>query len=159
MLGICLFKSLANNPIVIEMKTTRSVVIIFCLILTNMCMASYALFVEYFQSGYEVKHQILQLKKNLTQAQLQKKIVEHQLLDLEQSVATVLPAKKQMIAERWNTRALHMSDQLRSPASINSLDLTEVLFERGKKFFTQGKFSAAYREFENIRDQFPSSDR
>src|SRR5687768_4090075 len=109
------------------MKIPRSVFLIFCLILTNLCVAAYALFVGHFQSGYEIKHQIHQLENQLSQVQINKKIVENRLLDLEQSVAEVLPAKKKMIAERWSLRSLNMSDQLRSPASLRPIDLTETL--------------------------------
>lgn len=141
------------------MKIPKSLFLIYCLILTNISVLAYASFVKYFQSGYEIENQIHHLESRLARTQFQKKIVENQLLDLQQTVAEVLPSKKKMVAEGWGTRALHISEQLRLPANLPPLDLTEIIFERGKKLFTQGKFTQAYREFESIREKYPSSDR
>lgn len=141
------------------MRVPKSLFIIYCLILTNVLAASYATFVEYFQSGYEIKGQIHRLESKIKNLDTQKKVVENRLIDLEQTVAEVLPSQSKMIADRWDTRSVALSQQLRSPASLHPINLSQAVFERGKKYFSQGKYNLAFREFENVREKYPTSDR
>ena len=141
------------------MRVPKSIFIIFCLILTNVLAASYATFVQYFQSGYEIKSQIHRLEAKVRAIDTEKKVAENRLLDLEQTVAQVLPNQKKMIADRWDFRSVSLSEQLRSPASLHPINLSQAYFERGKKYFSQGKYGMAFREFESVREKYPTSDR
>ncbi len=132
---------------------------IYCLFLTNLWMIGYASFVRYFQSGQELKQHVEILKSQINRVQFEKRVVDHQLLDLQQTVAAVLPSQQSMIAKQWNARAIGLSEQLRRPASLKSVNLSEFYFEKGKKYFSQGKFKSAQKEFVRVQDQFPSSDR
>ena len=46
---------------------------------------------------------------------------------------------------------------LRAPASIEQLDFSAVILERGKKYFSSGKYEVAGKEFEKLKNQFPAS--
>lgn len=140
-------------------KIPRPLFLVFCLFLTNLLIMAYAGFVRYFQSGYEVKKQVQVLEGELSRSQFEKRVVHNQLLDLQQTIAEVMPSQEKMIASKWAPRALDLSQQLRSPASVKPLNLSRLYFEKGKKFFNEGKYKLAQRQFEALQEQFPTSDR
>lgn len=141
------------------MKIPRSFFLVYCLFLTNLWMLGYASFVRHFQSGQEMKHHIGILKSQVSRSQFEKRVLDHQLLDLQQTVAEVLPNLQTMIAKQWSSRALGLSDRLRKPASIKPVNLSDFYFEKGKKYFSEGKFKSAQKEFLRVQEQFPTSDR
>ena len=146
------------------MRIPKSFFLIYCLVLTNLLTAGYAVFIQYFQSGYEIKQQIVNLEKKIERTEFENRVAQNQILDLQQTMAETLPPEKKMIAEQrinsqWKGRAFSLSQQLREPASIKKIDLSGVYFEKGKKLFTQKKYHMAFKEFEALKEKFPLSDR
>lgn len=140
-------------------KIPQGFFLVYGLILTNLWVAGYTLFVHYFQSGHEYQFQIKQLESQVEKLQENQKNLLTQLMDFKQTVAEVMPAKSQMIAEKWNPKAISLSENIRRPASIQPVDLSGVYFEKGKRFFNEGKYSLALREFQELSEKFPLSDK
>ncbi len=110
-------------------------------------------FSAYFNSGWEFKREAQVLKQKLEDSEFRVSLIQHQMKDLEQTVAAVIPNEK--LAKSETFRDLGLS--LRAPASIRPMDLSAVRLEKGKKYFTAGKYEVASREFEKIKNEFPSS--
>jgi TolA-binding protein len=135
------------------MRRSNQVFYIFCLVLTTGISWAYFLFAGYFNSGWEDKREIAQLKESLEDSQFQVAMLNHQMKDLEQTVASVLPAEK--IAKNYPFDSLMKT--LRAPASIPAMDLSSVVFERGSKFYNEKKYNLAITEFKKLIEQYPSS--
>lgn len=135
------------------MRRLNQIFYVVCLLITTGMLWTYFTFAQYFNSDWESKKEISQLKNELEDSYFRISLMQHQMKDLEQSVAVAIP--KNNIAKHKELNNLMFT--LRAPASIQPLDLSNVIFEKGKKNFAEGKFSAAVAEFNRIKDQYPSS--
>ncbi len=135
------------------MRSWNQVFIIFCLTLTTGILWSYTEFNGYFNSGWELKRDAKILKEKLDDSEFRVSLLQHQMKDLEQTVAGVISKEKLKTSDTFHDLGL----SLRAPASIEHLDFSAVTLERGKKYFSSGKYEVATKEFEKLKTQFPSS--
>ena len=135
------------------MRSWNQIFIIFCLTLTTGILWSYMEFSSYFNSGWEYKREAKILQEKLEDAEFKASLLQHQMTELEQTVADVIPKEKLTSVDTFRDLGLN----LRAPASIQPLDFSAVLLEKGKKHFSSGKYEVASREFEKLKNQFPSS--
>jgi tol-pal system protein YbgF len=135
------------------MRRFNQVFYIICLTITTGLLWTYFTFAQHFNSDWESKQEIASLKKDLDDSYFRISLLHHQMKDLEQSVAAVIPKKN--YARNKNIQNLMFT--LRAPASIQPLDLSNVYFEKGRKNFLEKKFSAAIDDFTKIKEQYPSS--
>lgn len=135
------------------MRSWNQIFFIFCLSLTTGILWAYMEFSSYFNSGWEHKREAQILQEKLEDSEFQVSLLQHQMKDLEQTVAAVISKEKLAKSEVYRDLGLN----LRAPASIEPLDFSAVLLEKGKKYFSAGKYDVASREFEKLKNQFPSS--
>jgi tol-pal system protein YbgF len=135
------------------MRSSNHIFFTFCLTLTTGILWAYFIFAGYFNSGWEYKQEAQTLQENLDDSRFQVALLQHQMRDLEQTVASVLPTQKLAKNKTFDNLML----TLRAPASIPSLDLSSVILEKGKKYFADGKFTQAGEEFQKLKEQYPSS--
>lgn len=135
------------------MRSWNQVFIIFCLTLTTGILWSYGEFAGHFNSGWELKRDVQVLNEKLNDSEFRVSLLQHQMKDLEQTVAGEIPKGKLNKSDKMYDLGL----SLRAPASIEPLDFSAVVLERGKKYFTAGKYDVAGKEFEKLKNQFPSS--
>ena len=110
-------------------------------------------FSGYFNSGWELKREAKILQEKLEDSEFRASLLQHQMKDLEQTVASEISKEKLNRSETFRDLGLN----LRAPASIEQLDFSAVILERGKKYFSSGKYEVAGKEFEKLKNQFPAS--
>ena len=137
------------------MKNQNSLFLVFCLSLTVGLVAVYALFVGHFNGaqGYEIK--LMSMEKQIEKERFSNAMLTYQLKDFQQTVAQVLPDNKTLQAKY---ELKNLASSVRMPASEDAIDLSSVMFEKGKKFFTSQSYDKAIREFNNLADKYPLSN-
>lgn len=136
------------------MKNSNSAFIIFCLILTIACLAGYNKFVAYFGTHNELEVRVVELEKELEQQRAENKFLVYQLKDFQQAVAAILPEHQDKISSYAQK---NLADAVRLPASESKIDLSPALMEKGKSFFSAGKYEKALGEFAKVKENYPLS--
>ena len=136
------------------MKNQNSIFMIFCLSLTVGLIAVFSYFVQYFNNGKQYQARVAQLQKNIEQQRLSNTKLSYQLRDFQQTVAQFLPENKALQAKLDEK---NLASAIRMPASEQKLDLSSVVFERGKRFFSEKDYDRAIKEFRKISDEYPLS--
>lgn len=136
------------------MRNQNSFFIIFCLSLTVAFMALYAVFAGYFDGRQQYELRLSKLQKQVEKEKFNSTLLSHQLKDFQQSVAQVLPNSKTLQA-KYELR--NLASTVRRPASEDSLDLSSVLYEKGKKFFNNQNYDQAIKEFYGLIEKYPLS--
>ncbi len=136
------------------MRNSNSAFIIFCLILTIACLAGYNKFVAYFGTHNELEVRVVELEKELEQQKAENKLLTYQLKDFQQAVAAMLPEHQDKISSYTQK---NLADAVRLPASDSKIDLSSALMEKGKSFFSAGKYDKALGEFAKVKENYPLS--
>ncbi|WP_374073300.1 tol-pal system YbgF family protein [Bdellovibrio bacteriovorus] len=136
------------------MKNQNSLFVVFCLCLTVGFVGAYAAFVGHFNGHDQYELRLSQLQKQVEKEKFNNALLTYQLKDFQQTVAQVLPDDKKLQA---NYELRNLSAVVRSPASEASLDLSSVLYEKGKKFFNNKDYDKAIKEFYGLLDKYPLS--
>ncbi|WP_295900755.1 outer membrane protein assembly factor BamD [uncultured Bdellovibrio sp.] len=136
------------------MKNQNSLFVVFCLCLTVGIMAAYAGFVGHFNGHDQYELRLAQLQKQVEKEKFNNALLTYQLKDFQQSVAQVLPDDKKLQA---NYELRNFAAVVRSPASEDAIDLSAVLYEKGKKYFNDKDYDKAIKEFNGLLDKFPLS--
>lgn len=127
----------------------------FCLALVTGLVFFYGEVREYFSPAQFYKLKLTQAEKDVVREHLKTQMALAQLQDYQVSVAQVLP---QSLPQGNDS----VSFQLRSIASVNTpslnrLDTSSVILERGKALFREQKFPEAQLAFQELIKKFPSS--
>lgn len=136
------------------MRNQNSFFIAFCLSLTLGLVSVYAVFVGYFNGHKQYELSLADLRMQIDKEKLNNSLLTYQLKDFQQTVAQVLPDNKKLQA---NYELRTLASIVRIPASVESLDLSGVYFEKGKKFFAEKDYDKAIQEFYSLLDKFPLS--
>ncbi len=139
------------------MRSSNSLFLIVCLSITVGLLWGYNEFTSYFNQGKEYQLQVLQLEKKLEREEFNQALLRNQLVDFQQSVAVILPPNSQIRNEMANYELKNFAGSLRVPASVAQLDMSGVLFEKGKKLFKEQKYEKAIKEFRKVLDDYPLS--
>lgn len=94
------------------------------------------------------------LKRDMKTADLQKSLVEEQLWDYQQSVASLL-GDSQHRPQNW--AQMNLLTQVRSPASVEGFDRSGELMASAKENFNRGEYSKAAEGFSQLLGQYPVS--
>ncbi|MBX2986542.1 MAG: hypothetical protein KF802_01475 [Bdellovibrionaceae bacterium] len=140
------------------MKSRNGFFLVTCLSITAGLLFFYSQFIVYFSENSEDKAISEQYARELREEKFRRTLAETRLRDFSQEVAQILPkdAARQMAKEDYATR--NLASVLRSAAD-REIDLSGVLFERGKKFFADKKFKEAAKEFARLTEEYPLSER
>lgn len=138
------------------MKNSSFLFVITCLSIAVGALGGYSVFLNYFGQGHELQAQIRQLENKFHQEQFKNNLLSYQLQDLQQTVAMILPQDKVQLAQ-LPPEAKGLSSALRRPASEQKIDLSGVIFEKGKAAFKERKFEDAIRLFKQVVTEFPVS--
>ncbi len=122
------------------MRNQNSFFVIFALSLTAGLLGVYSVFVGHFNGQQVYEYKISALQKQVEKERFQQALLSYQLKDFQQSVAQVLPDNKTLQA---NYELNTLATAVRAPASSAALDLSGVIFARGKKFFQNKDFDKA----------------
>ncbi len=136
------------------MKNSNSLFVVFCLCLTVGLLAVYVTFLGHFNGRQEFEIKLTSLQKEVDQERLQNSRLSYQIKDFQQSVAQLMPAENKLIA-KYDLKTF--SAVVRSPASDAAIDLSGVLFERGKRYFNNQDYDRAIKEFQNLGERYPLS--
>ncbi len=136
------------------MKNQNSLFVVFCLCLTVGLMGAYAVFVGHFNGHKEYELRLATLQRQVDQERFNNSLLTYQLKDFQQTVAQVLPDNKALQA---NYELKNLASVVRTPASESALDLSGVIYEKGKRFFNEKSYSSAIKEFEKLITQYPLS--
>lgn len=136
------------------MKNQNAVFLIFSLCLTIVLVSAYSLFVGYFNGHEQYEARLAQLEKQVEKERFANSMLTYQIKDFQQTVAQVLPDNKKLQAhyEMKNLAAV-----VRAPASDEAVDLSGVLFAKGKRYFNGQEYDKAIREFSQILQKYPLS--
>lgn len=136
------------------MKNQNAFFIVFCLSLTVGILGAYASFVGYFNGHEQYELKLAHLQKQVEKEKFNNSLLSYQLKDFQQTVAQILPDDKKLQAKY---ELQNLSSVVRSPASEDSLDLSGVFFEKGKKYFNNQDYDKAIGEFNKLLDKYPLS--
>ncbi|KHD87332.1 MAG: hypothetical protein OM95_15045 [Bdellovibrio sp. ArHS] len=136
------------------MKNQNAFFIAFCLSLTVGIVGAYASFVGYFNGHEQYELKLAHLQKQVEKEKFNNSLLTYQLKDFQQTVAQILPDDKKLQAKY---ELKNLSSIVRSPASEDSLDLSGVLFEKGKKNFNSRDYDKAIGEFNELLEKYPLS--
>jgi TolA-binding protein len=136
------------------MKNQNSLFVVFCLCLTIGIVAVYGVLVGHFNGHQKYEIQISALNKKVEKEQFNNSLLSYQLKDFQQTVAQALPDNKTLQAK---FEVSNLASAVRSPASESAIDLSPIIFERAKKYFTQQSYDKAIKEFNNLLDKYPLS--
>lgn len=136
------------------MRNQGSIFLIFCLCLTVGLVSAYTLFVQHFNGSQQYKVQLTHMERDIEKEKFNNALLAYQLKDFQQTVAQLLPDNKTLQA-RMDLQ--NLASTVRAPASEDKIDLSSVLFERGKKFFQEKDYNKAIREFSKITETYPLS--
>lgn len=114
-------------------------------------------FTEYFNQGKEYQVQVHQLESRIEKEEFKNTLLQNQLIDFQQSVAVALPADAEIKNEIANYELKNFADGVRVPASTAQLDLSGMIFEKGKKLFKEQKYDKSIKEFRKVLDDYPLS--
>ena len=138
-------------------RVSNSLFVIVCLSITVGLLWGYNEFTNYFNQGKEYQVQVHQLRRQIEKEEFKNTLLQNQLIDFKQSVAVLLPANTQIKNQIANYELKNFASSLRLPASESQLDLSGVLFEKGKKLFKEQKYEKSIKEFRKILDEYPLS--
>lgn len=136
------------------MKNQNALFVIFCLCLTIGLLGVYNVFTGYFNGHQEYEMRISALQKQVSEERFSNSVLSYQLKDFQQTVAQVLPENKKLQAKY---EAKNFASSIRTPASDEGIDLSAVLFEKGKKFFQAQNYEKAIRQFNEMFEKYPLS--
>lgn len=139
------------------MRVSNSLFLIVCLNITVGLLWSYNEFTSYFNQGKEFQIQVQQLQKKVEKEEFKNALLRNQLADFKQSVAVVLPPNSVIKNQIANYELQNFASNLRVPASESQLDLSGLLFEKGKKLFKEQKYERSLKEFRKVLDEYPLS--
>ncbi|MGZ6469512.1 MAG: tetratricopeptide repeat protein [Bdellovibrio sp.] len=117
-------------------------------------MSVYSVFVGYFNGQKFYEKNIARLHDQIDKEKLNNSLLTYQLKDFQQTVAQVFPNENKL-QKNYNLRSL--ASVMRTPASIEGLDLSGVYYEKAKKSFTEGNYDKAVQEFYDLLDKYPIS--
>lgn len=137
-------------------KVSNGLFLVTCLSITAGLLWSYNTFQNYFGQNSEASLQAKHLEKELQAEKFRRVLAENRLQDFTQGVASVLPTNlEQNLADR-GYELKQLSSSVRLPAS-DKMDLSGVIFERGKAFFSEKKYPMAIAQFEKLIADYPLS--
>ncbi|WP_413578675.1 tetratricopeptide repeat protein [Bdellovibrio sp. HCB290] len=136
------------------MKNQNSIFVVFCLCLTIGIVAVYGVLVGHFNGHQKYEMQISALNQKIEKEQFDNSLLSYQLKDFQQTVAQVLPDNKTIQA---SYELSNLASAVRTPASDSGVDLSPVMYERAKKYFTQKNYDKAISEFNGLLEKYPLS--
>lgn len=136
------------------MKSQSSIFLVFCLSLTVFFGGVFTVFTAHFNGHEMYEKRIQSLEHKVAQAEFERTLVDNQLKDFQQSVAQIFPDNKKLQA---HYQMNNLAAVVRAPASVQPLDLSAVLFERGKKYFGSQDYDKAIKEFNRLMSDYPLS--
>lgn len=139
------------------MRVPNSLFLIICLSITVGLQWGYNEFANYFNQGKEYQVQVRQLQHRVEKEEFKNALLRNQLTDFQQTVATVLPPNSALRTQVANYELRNFASGLRVPASESQLDLSGVVFEKGKKLFKEQKYEKSIKEFRRVLDEYPLS--
>lgn len=134
------------------MKNQNSLFVVFCLCLTIGLVAVYGVFIDYFNGHQEYEMRLSLMENQVKKERFNNSLLTYQLKDFQQTVAQALPDNKKLQA-RYDLKGI--ASAVRAPASEAAIDLSPVLFERGKKSFTAHNYEKAIKEFNDLLEKYP----
>lgn len=137
------------------MKSQNSLFVIFCLCLTVGLLGVYNVFIGYFNGHQEYEMRLSALQQKVDNEKFNNSLLSYQLKDFQQTVAQVLPDNKNLQAKY---ELKNLASSVRAPASDEAIDLSPVLFEKGKKFFNSQSYDKAIRSFNDLVEKYPLSN-
>lgn len=136
------------------MRNQNAVFLIFSLSLTVGLLAVYSIFVGYFNGHEQYEVRLAQLEKQVEKERFNNTLLAYQIKDFQQTVAQVLPDNKKLQA---HYELKNLAAAVRAPASDDAIDLSGVLFAKGKRYFNGQEFDKAIREFSQLLEKYPLS--
>lgn len=136
------------------MRNQNAIFLTFCLSLTVAMVTVYALFVGHFNGSQAYEVRLSQLEHQVEKERFNNALLSYQIKDFQQTVAQVLPDNKKLQAhyEMKNLAAV-----VRAPASDEAVDLSGVMFAKGKRYFNTSDYDKAIREFSQLINKYPLS--
>lgn len=136
------------------MKNQNGLFVVFCLCVAVGFLGAHAVFVGHFNGHKEYEMRLATLQRQVDQERFNNSLLTYQLKDFQQTVAQVLPDDKTLQAKY---ELKNLASVVRVPASESSLELSGVLYEKGKRFFNEKSYSRAIKEFDKLVSQYPLS--
>lgn len=136
------------------MKNQNSLFIVFCLSLTVGVLGVYALFVGHFDGSRQYEMRLAHLQKQVENEKFNNVLLTYQIKDFQQSVAQLLPGSKELQA-KYELR--NLASVVRVPASDEGVELSAVVYEKGKRYFNNGDYDKAIQEFYRLLEKYPLS--
>ncbi len=138
-------------------RVSNSLFVIVCLSITVGLLLAYNEFSNYFNQGKEYQIQAHQLRLSIEKEEFKNALLQNQLIDFKQSVAVILPPNSEIKNQIANYELQNFASSLRVPASEAQLDLSGIIFEKGKKLFKEQKYEKSIKEFRKVLNEYPLS--
>ncbi len=135
------------------MRTPTSLFITMSLVFTAAWLVVYNIFVTHFKNDRVFQAEIKSLNRLLENKDIQAETLSFQLLDIQQSVAQMMPANKDIVDQRLK----NFASAVRVPASEDKLDLSGVLFEKARVSFLNKKYDSSIQQFKDLLEKYPAS--
>lgn len=135
------------------MRTPTSLFITMSLVFTAAWLVVYNIFVTHFKNDRVYQAEIKNLNHLLESKDLESETLSFQLMDLQQSVAQLMPANKDIVDQKLK----NFASAVRVPASVDKIDLSGVLFEKARASFLDKKYESAISQFRELLEKYPAS--
>ncbi len=136
------------------MKNHNTIFLVFSLSIAVGMLGVYSLFLQHFDGSDVYQKNIVQLRDQVERERLNNSLLTYQIKDFQQSVAQLLPDQKKL---QGNYELQNLASVVRLPANDVGLELSSVIYEKGKKHFNKSSYDAAIREFYKLLDKYPLS--
>lgn len=123
-------------------------------------MFGYSQLTGYLNKDYDQVIAVELLKKEVEEKKLEVALLQNQIEDLKNSFVASTVSPKSLASEANAFAKLRLESvnmAMRSPASIQPLDLSAQLFARGKESFLSNNFAESSEIFESLVQRYPLS--
>lgn len=142
------------------MKQQTLVFTSFCLALTALIVFGFSQLSGVLNKDYDQILEVKLLKKEVESKKLEVALLQNQIEDLKNSFVASTAAPRTLTADAnafTKLRLESVQQAIRTPASIQPLDLSMQLFARGKDSFLSKNFAESSEIFESLVQRYPLS--
>ena len=123
---------------------------VVCLVVTCLVVWVFNVFRVHFSDSNELRAEAHYLRERIESEQSQAALLKYQVEDLRQDISLA-------ISRGDKAKINDLLKVNRAPSSIPTMDLSQVLLEKGKKLVSQKKYDEALFAFRKILNDYPMS--
>ncbi len=137
------------------MKTP--VFVSFCALIAALIVALHGLLKDNHAPIEKLKAQMAAVDKDRSRAELRAQLLQHEIADYQNRVATLLPDSVQEISDPANYPLRQLASVVADPGDVIAIERASGLFEKAKTAFREKDFEGANQLLKNLLIKYPES--